>query len=65
MTINEAIYCMKSYLPDNEIEYCLNCPYYGTVHIDDQTAYCRSSDAHRLAIEALEKMKDGVNNDKT
>ena len=64
MTNDDAIYCMKSYLPNIDIEHCLDCPYYGTVH-DDQTAACRSSEAHRLAIEALEKMKNGVNNDKT
>lgn len=57
MTIDDAIYCMKSYLPDIDIEHCLDCPYYGTVHYDDQTAVCRSSEAHRLAIAALEKMK--------
>lgn len=55
MTIDEAIYCMKSYLPGNEIEDCLNCPYYGT----SLTSSCRSSDAHSLAITALEKMKMG------
>lgn len=59
MTIDEAIYCIKSYLPDNTIEHCLDCPYYGTVHDeDDQTAYCKSSEAHKLAITALEEMKE-------
>lgn len=53
MTIDEAIYCMKSYLPGNEIEDCLNCPYYG----DDLISHCRSSDAHKLAIMALEEKK--------
>ena len=54
LTIDEAIYCMKSYLPGNEIEDCLNCPYYG----DDLISHCRSSDAHKLAIMALEEIKE-------
>ena len=55
MTIEEAIYCMKSYLFENEV-FCVNCPYYGSKQIDNQTFTCRSSEAHKLAIKALEKM---------
>lgn len=58
MTVDEAIYCMKSYLPDNEVEHCINCPYYGAVRTDGNSYTCRSSEAHKLAIEALTKMKE-------
>lgn len=57
MSIDEAIYCMKSYLPNNEVDQCIECPYYGSVKKDNQTFFCRSADAHRMAIIALEKMK--------
>ena len=56
MTIEEAIYCMESYLPDNEIEHCLNCPYYGCKHIKDNVYVCNSSEAHRMAIRALRQL---------
>ena len=55
MTIEEAIYCMKSYLPDGA-EKCLSCPYYGSKEVDSQVSVCNSSEAHRLAIEALTRM---------
>lgn len=55
MTIEEAIYCMESYLFENELS-CVNCPYYGSRQIDNQTCVCCSSEAHKLAIKALEKM---------
>lgn len=58
MTIEEAIYCMKSYLPGNEVEGCLGCPYYGSVSCGDNCYTCKSSEAHKLAIEALTKMKE-------
>lgn len=55
MTIQEAIYCMKSYLPEAEDEYtCFKCPYHGANKIDDQIYVCNSSEAHRMAIQALE-----------
>ena len=57
MSIDEAIYCMKSYLPDNEIEQCAKCPYYGSVKKDSQTSFCRSAEAHRMAVIALERIK--------
>lgn len=58
MTIEEAIYCMKSYLPGNEVEDCVSCPYYGSVNDGDNCYVCRSSEAHLLAIEALKKMRE-------
>lgn len=61
MTIDEVIYCMKSYLPDSRLS-CIECPYYGSFQIDSQTFICRSSEAHKMAIEALEKLKN-INNE--
>ena len=58
MTIEEAIYCMKSYLPGNEVEDCVSCPYYGSVNDGDNCYVCRSYEAHRMAIRALEKMTE-------
>ena len=55
MTIKEAIFCMESYLPGNELS-CVNCPYYGSKQIDNQGFTCCSSEAHKMAIEALKKM---------
>lgn len=55
MTIEEAIYCMKSYLFENELS-CVNCRYYSSKQTDNQTFTCCSSEAHKLAIKALEKM---------
>lgn len=61
MTIDEAIYCMKSYMPDNKKDICLSCPYYGSIHVEDKiykhVYTCKASEAHKMAIEALEKMK--------
>lgn len=59
MTIEEAIHCMKSYLPDQGEYYrCFRCPYYGSKQIDhrDNSYTCQSNLAHIMAIEALEKM---------
>lgn len=54
MTIEEAIYCLKSYMPDAEDDMCKNCKYYGSVK--DGSAYiCKSNAAREMAIEALEK----------
>ena len=61
MSVDEAIYCMTSYLPDNSVEKCVNCPYYGIKeqHFGDQCFYvCRSDEAHELAIKALQKLKE-------
>ncbi len=51
MTIDEAIYCMKSYLPDSRIS-CQDCKYYGSKD-DGEAMICQSSAAHEMAIEAL------------
>lgn len=59
MSIDEAIYCMRSYLPENKIEQCLGCPYYGSVK-KGQVSYCKSSEAHKLAIKALEILKESL-----
>ena len=48
MTIKEAIFCMKSYLPEGSYERCPECRYYGK---------CKSSEAHKMAIEALEELQ--------
>lgn len=45
MTIDEAIFCMKSYLPDNELT-CSDCRFYSD---------CQSDVAHKMAIEALQR----------
>lgn len=55
MTLEEAMYCMASYLPDADVEHCVNCPYRKAVQIDEQTFTCKSSEAHRMAIEALKE----------
>ena len=51
MTIDEAIFCMKSYLPNSRV-LCQDCKYYGSEY-DDGAWFCHSSDAHKLAIKAL------------
>ena len=56
MTVQEAIYCMKTYLPDSEAS-CVDCPYYGTVDNGDNVFTCKSSEAHQMAIKALEMNK--------
>lgn len=47
---------MKSYLPENE-DACYECTYYGANKVDDQIYVCNSSEAHRMAIQALEVVK--------
>ena len=54
MTTKEAIYCMESYLPEAE-DHCLGCPYYGKHLTESGVFRCRSSDAHRMAIDALRR----------
>lgn len=47
MTIEEAIHCMKSYVPDQGEYYrCFRCPYYGsnTQMIDAEQAWHRRLD---------------------
>lgn len=54
MTIEEVIYCLKSYMPDARIDMCNKCRYYGS--IKDGSAYiCESNTARKIAIEVLEK----------
>lgn len=55
MTKEEAIYCMMSYLPDNSVEHCTSCPYYGANQMDANSYSCKSNEAHMMAIEALKK----------
>lgn len=56
MTIDEAIYCMRSYLPDEE-ERCYACPCYASRHEDGSVYVCASSEAHMKAIDALTELK--------
>ena len=51
MTVNEAIHCMKSYLPDGRT-LCHDCKYYA-LKDEDGVLTCQSSAAHKLAIKAL------------
>lgn len=53
MTKDEAIYCMQSYLPYDEYEHCTSCPYYGAYGVDGQVSFCKSAEAHEMAINAL------------
>lgn len=56
MTIPEAIYCMESYLPESK-DSCIRCKYYGSKK-EGSIYVCKSSEAHKIAIEALkEKLK--------
>ena len=48
MTIEEVMYCMKSYLPEDTHETYIKCKYYGS---------CKSNEAHHMAINALEIIK--------
>lgn len=54
MTIEEAIYCLKSYMPDAEDDMCKNCRYYGSIK-DGSIHTCKSNTAREMAIEALKK----------
>ena len=54
MTIDEAIYCMKSYLPSDDYTHCTECKYYGCN--DNKT--CKSSEAHQKAIETMRKYQE-------
>lgn len=51
MTIEEAIFCEKSYIGETN---CTDCKYYGT-------ETCQSRESHRMAVKAL---KQGVALDK-
>lgn len=56
MSIDDAVYCMKSYLPDEDV-LCYGCKYYGSKQLKDNVFTCRSDEAHKLAIKALERMR--------
>ena len=51
ITIDEAIYCMKSYLPSDDYTHCTECKYYGCN--DNNT--CKSNEAHQKAIDTMRK----------
>lgn len=57
MTIEEAIYCLKTYDPESDYSACFKCPYYGSTEVDDNTYICQSNTARKMAIEALKKEK--------
>lgn len=58
MTIEEAVYCMKSYVDNDKYEHCISCPYYSANIIEQDelcTVYeCNSDVAHMMAIASLE-----------
>lgn len=54
------IHCMKSDPPGDGTETCLGCPYYGPIGTGYDVFACRSDEAHRMAIRALEKMMEDV-----
>ena len=56
MSIDDAIYCMRSYLPDEDV-LCYGCKYYASKQVKDNVFVCRSDEAHKMAIRALERMK--------
>lgn len=45
MTIEEAIFCEKSYIGETN---CIDCKYYGT-------ETCQSRESHRMAVKALKQ----------
>lgn len=47
MTIDEAIYCMESYLPSDNYTHCTECKYHGKT--------CASITAHQKAINTMRK----------
>lgn len=51
MTIDEAIYCMKSYLPSDDYTHCTECKYYGCKNNN----ICASNEAHQKAINIMHK----------
>lgn len=62
MTIEEAIYCLKTYDPESDHSACFKCPYYGSTKVSDNTYICKSNTARKMAIEALKKEKTRRNN---
>ena len=57
MSVQEAIFCMASYMPGNHMSCVNGCPHYGSILVSDNppTYVCRSSEAHQLATEALSR----------
>lgn len=57
MSLQEAIFCMMSYLPGNHMSCTNGCHHYGSVLVSENppTYVCRSSEAHRLAADALSR----------
>ena len=45
MTIEEAIFCERSYIGETN---CIDCKYYGT-------ETCQSRESHKMAIRALQQ----------
>ena len=58
MTIDEAIFCMQSYLPESTYDSCRSCPYYGKHQIEKNVFVCESNKAHKMAIKALTYIKE-------
>lgn len=54
MTPEEAMYCMGSYLPDTDEFDCRKCRFYASQKAG-RVYLCRSSNAHKIAIEAISK----------
>lgn len=57
MTIEEAIYYLKTYDPESDYSACFKCPYYGSTKVNNNTYICQSNTARKMAIEALKKEK--------
>ena len=51
MTIEEAIYCMQSYLPSDDYTLCTECKYYGC----NTNGTCKSNEAHQKAVDIMRK----------
>lgn len=52
MTIDEAIFCMESYLSYDDLS-CTRCKYY-------RNDTCQSRTAHKIAISALKDVKNAT-----
>ena len=52
MTIEEAIFCERSYIGETN---CIDCKYYGT-------ETCQSRESHKMAVKALEQQLKMGNN---
>lgn len=56
MNVDEALICMNSYLFKKGDSGCRKCKYYYLITGDGEMSYCKSSEAHKMAIAALEEM---------